>query len=72
MGGATAGLALGAFPGVELWLATALGILVAAASIAYWLRRAARILAAAASQVSPRFPSAPTGAGDGQARGHDT
>jgi hypothetical protein len=72
VGGATAGLALGAFPGVELWLATALGILVAAASIAYWLRRAARILAAAASQVSPRFPSAPTGAGDGQARGPDT
>jgi hypothetical protein len=72
VGGATAGLALGAFPGVELWLATTLGVLVAAASIAYWLRRAARMLAAAASQVSPRLPSAPTGAGDGQAHGHDT
>src|SRR5919106_1155683 len=57
VGGAVAGLALGAVPGVQLWLATTVGVLVAAASIFGWLRHAARILEAAASQVTPRFPS---------------
>lgn len=57
VGGAVAGLALGAVPGVELWLATTAGVLVAAASLFGWMRHAARILETAASQVTPRFPS---------------
>jgi hypothetical protein len=57
VGGAVAGLALGALPGVDLWLATPVGVLVAAASIFGWLRHARGILETAASQVTPRSPS---------------
>jgi hypothetical protein len=57
VGGALVALALGAVPTVPLWLATVVGVLVAAASIAGWMRYAAGILAAAARQVTPRLPS---------------
>lgn len=61
VGGAVAAIALGAVPGVPLWLATAVGVLVAAASVYCWLRIAARILERAATQVSPRSPSPSAG-----------
>ena len=57
VGGAVAALALGAIPDLPLWLATVVGVIVAAASIVGWLRRGGRILDAAARQVTPRFPS---------------
>ncbi len=57
VGGAVAAIALGAVPDVPLWLATVVGVLVAAASVYCWLRIAARILERAATQVSPRSPS---------------
>jgi hypothetical protein len=57
VGGALAALALGAFPDVPLWLATAVGMLVAATSIVAWVRHGGRILESAAAQVTPRSPS---------------
>jgi hypothetical protein len=57
VGGALAALALGAVPDVPLWLATVVGVVVAAASIVGWVRHAGRILESAASQVTARFPS---------------
>jgi hypothetical protein len=57
VGGAFAALALGAIPDVPLWLATVVGVLVAAASILGWVRHAGRILDSAATQVTPRSPS---------------
>jgi hypothetical protein len=56
VGGAVAALALGAIPDVPLWLATAVGVVVAAASIFGWLRHARGILEAAA-QVTSHHPS---------------
>ena len=57
VGGALAALAVGAIPDVPLWLATSVGVVVAAASVVGWVRHAARILEAAASQVTPRYPT---------------
>jgi hypothetical protein len=57
VGGAIAALALGTSPDVPLWLATAVGVLVAAASIAGRLRHGNGILAAAATQVTPLLPT---------------
>jgi hypothetical protein len=57
VGGALAALALGTVPDVTLWLATVVGVVVAAASIVGWVRHAGRILESAASQVTPRSPS---------------
>jgi hypothetical protein len=57
VGGAVAALALGAIPDVPFWLATVVGVIVAAASIVGWVRRAGRILDAAARQVTPRSPT---------------
>lgn len=59
VGGAVAAIALGAIPGVPLWLATVVGVLVAAASVYGWLRIAGRILERAAAEVPPRSPSPP-------------
>jgi hypothetical protein len=59
--GAVAAIALGAVPDVPLWLATAVGVLVAAASIYGWVRIAARILERAAIRVSPQSPSRSAG-----------
>jgi hypothetical protein len=42
---------------LDLWLATTVGVLVAAASIAGWLVYAGRLLGSAATQASPRYPS---------------
>lgn len=61
VGGAVAAIALGAVPDVPLWLATAVGVLVAAASVYGWVRIAARILERAATRVSPRSPSPSAG-----------
>jgi hypothetical protein len=61
VGGAVAAIALGAVPDVPLWLATAVGVLVAAASVYAWVRIAARILERAANRVSPRSPSPSAG-----------
>jgi hypothetical protein len=61
VGGAVAAIALGAVPDVPLWLATAVGVLVAAASVYGWVRIAARILERAATQASPRSPSPSAG-----------
>ena len=61
VGGAVAAIALGAVPDVPLWLATAVGVLVAATSVYGWVRIAARILERAATRVSPRSPSPPAG-----------
>jgi hypothetical protein len=61
VGGAVAAIALGAVPDVPLWLATAVGVLVAAASVYGWVRVAARILERAATWVSPRSPSPSAG-----------
>jgi hypothetical protein len=60
VGGALAALALGAVPDFPLWLATVVGVVVAAASVVGWVRHAGRILGAAARQVTPRFPSPAT------------
>ena len=57
VGGAVAALALGAIPDVPLWVATVLGVIVAAASIFGWVRRAGHILDTAAHQVTPRSPT---------------
>jgi hypothetical protein len=57
VGGALVALALGAVPDVPLWLAAAVGVVVAAASIVGWVRRGGRVLEAAASRDTPRFPS---------------
>jgi hypothetical protein len=57
--GAVAAVALASVADVPLWLATVVGVIVAAASIVGWVRRAGRILDAAARQVTPRFPSPP-------------
>jgi hypothetical protein len=57
VGGAVAALALGAIPNLPLWLATVVGVIVAAASIIGWVRFAGHILDAAARQVTPLFPS---------------
>jgi hypothetical protein len=57
VGGAVVALALGAIPDLPIWLATVVGVIVAAASIVGWLRRAGRILDAAARQVTPRSPT---------------
>ena len=46
-----------AVPDLPLWLATVVGVIVAAASIVGWLRRADRILDTAAREATPRFPS---------------
>lgn len=59
VGGAVAAIALGAITGVPLWLATVVGVLVAAASVYGWLRIAGRILERAAAEVPPRSPSPP-------------
>ncbi len=59
VGGAAAALALGTIPELPFWLATAVGVIVAAASIVGWVRHARRILDAAALRVTPRFPSPP-------------
>ena len=59
VGGAVAALALGTIPDLPFWLATVVGVIVAAASIVGWVRRAGRILDAAARRVTPRFPSPP-------------
>jgi hypothetical protein len=61
VGGAVAAIALGAVPDVPLWLATAVGVLVAAASVYGWVRIAARILERAATRVSARSPSPSAG-----------
>jgi hypothetical protein len=61
VGGAVAAIALGAVPDVPLWLATAVGVLVAAASVYGWVRIAARILERAATRESPRSPSPSAG-----------
>lgn len=58
VGGAVAALALSAIPDVPLWLATVVGVVVAAASIVGWVRHGGRILDAAARQVTPRSPTA--------------
>jgi hypothetical protein len=57
VGGAVAALALGALLDVPLWLATVVGVIVAAASVFGWVRRAGHILDAAARQVTPRSPT---------------
>jgi hypothetical protein len=57
VGGAVAALALGAIPDFPFWLATVVGVIVAAASIVGWVRRAGRILDAAARQVTSRSPT---------------
>jgi hypothetical protein len=57
VGGAVVALALGAIPDLPIWLATVVGVIVAAASIVGWLRRAGRILDAAAREVTPRSPT---------------
>lgn len=57
VGGALAALALGAVPDVPLWLAAAVGVVVAAASIVGWVRHAGRILESAATQVTPLSPT---------------
>jgi hypothetical protein len=57
VGGAVAALALGAVPDLPLWLATVVGVIVAAGSVVGWLRRADRILDTAAREATPRFPS---------------
>jgi hypothetical protein len=57
VGGAVAALALGAILDVPLWLATVVGVIVAAASVFGWVRRAGHILDAAARQVTPRSPT---------------
>jgi hypothetical protein len=57
VGGAVAAIALGAAPDVPIWLATAVGVLVAAVSVYVWVRIAARILDRAATRVSPRSPT---------------
>jgi hypothetical protein len=57
VGGAVVALALGAIPDLPIWLATVVGVIVAAASIVVWVRRAGRILDAAARQVTPRSPT---------------
>jgi hypothetical protein len=57
VGGAVAALALGAIPDVPLWLATVVGVVVAAGSIFGWLRHASRILETAAQLVTPHYPS---------------
>jgi hypothetical protein len=62
VGGAVAALAVGAVPGVPFWLATTVGVFVAAASIAVWLRHAAGILQSAATRDTPRYPSPPRSA----------
>jgi hypothetical protein len=67
VGGAVAALALGAVPDVPLWLATAVGVAVAVASIVGWVRRAGRILDAAARQVTPRCPTPLPAPGAGRA-----
>lgn len=59
VGGAVAAIALGAITGVPLWLATVVGVLVAAASVYGWLRIAGRILERAAAEVPPHSPSPP-------------
>jgi hypothetical protein len=56
-GGAVVALALGAIPDLPVWLATVVGVIVAAASIVGWVRRAGRILDTAARQVTPRSPT---------------
>jgi hypothetical protein len=61
VGGAVAAIALGAVPEIPLWLATAVGVLVAAASVYGWMRVAARILERAATGVSPHSPSPSAG-----------
>jgi hypothetical protein len=57
LGGGVAALAVSAVSGVGLWLATMVGVLVAAGSIAGWVAYAARLLRSAATQASPRIPS---------------
>lgn len=57
VGGAVAVLALGAVPGVPLWLAAAVGVIVAAVSIGTWVRHGGRILETAAHRVTPRSPT---------------
>ena len=61
VGGAVAAIALGAVPEVPLWLATVVGVLVAAASVFGWVRIAGRILERAATGMSPRSPSPSAG-----------
>jgi hypothetical protein len=57
VGGAVGAIGLGSVPDVPLWLATAVGVLVAVASVYGWVRIASRILERAATQVPPHYPS---------------